>query len=62
MKVNSQIIYNTRELAKMLKTSEENIRYYFRSGRFKGVKIGTRWHLSHKNLSRFINAEKQKQK
>jgi len=60
LKINSTILYNTKELSDKLKLTQENVREYFRKGRFKGVKIGNYWYLTLKNLNRFLNAEKQK--
>ena len=58
MKINNIEMFSVLDLAKMLKIHPDSVRIYFRTARIKGVKIGTKWYCSRKNLNRFLNAEK----
>ena len=58
MKVNNIILYSVKELAEKLKIHPDSVRIYFRTNKLKGVKIGTKWYCSRKNLNKFLNAEK----
>ncbi len=50
-------LYSIKELHSALGVNIRTLRYWFHSGRLKGVKIGGEWHISEGNLSRFLNAE-----
>ena len=50
-------LYDVKEVAEMLKSTEATIRVYFREGILKGRKINGRWRVSEENLNRFINGE-----
>ncbi|MBC8488370.1 MAG: helix-turn-helix domain-containing protein [Bacteroidetes bacterium] len=58
MKVNNIEMFSVKEIAKMFKIHPDSVRIYFRTNKLKGVKIGTKWYCSRKNLNRFLNAEK----
>ena len=55
--VNDIKLYDVKEVAEMLKSTEATIRVYFREGTLKGRKINGRWRVSEENLNRFINGE-----
>ena len=59
MKVDNITLYDVKELAKLLNLTPEAVRIYMRT-RLKGVKIGTKWYCSKKNLAKFLNDEEQK--
>ncbi|RJQ56604.1 MAG: DNA-binding protein [Nitrospiraceae bacterium] len=48
-------LYSVRDLCKSLGINERTIRDWFKKGRLKGVKIGTEWHITEDNLSKFFN-------
>jgi predicted site-specific integrase-resolvase len=50
-------LYDVKEVADMLKSTEATIRVYFREGKLKGRKINGKWRVSEENLNRFINGE-----
>lgn len=50
-------VYDVKEVADMLKSTEATIRAYFREGKLKGRKINGKWHITEENLKRFINGE-----
>ena len=50
-------LYNVREIADMLKSTEATIRSYFRDGILKGRKINGKWHVTEDNLKYFITGE-----
>jgi len=50
-------LYNVREVAEMLESTEATIRLYFRNGNFKGRKINGKWHVTEDNLKQYINGE-----
>jgi len=50
-------LYDVKEVADMLKSTEATIRVYFREGKLKGRKINGKWRLSEENLNRFINGD-----
>ena len=50
-------LYDVKEVADMLKSTEATIRAYFREGKLKGRKINGKWHITEENLKRFINGE-----
>jgi len=50
-------LYDVKEVADMLKSTEATIRAYFREGKLKGRKINGKWRVSEENLNRFINGE-----
>ena len=55
--VNDIKLYDVKEVAEMLKSTEATIRVYFREGTLKGRKINGRWRVSEDNLNRFINGD-----
>ena len=55
--VNGVKLYDVKEVAEMLKSTEATIRVYFREGTLKGRKINGRWRVSEENLNRFINGD-----
>jgi predicted site-specific integrase-resolvase len=55
--VNNVKLYDVKEVADMLKSTEATIRVYFREGTLKGRKINGKWRVSEENLNRFINGE-----
>ncbi len=55
--VNGVKLYDVKEVAEMLKSTEATIRVYFREGTLKGRKINGKWRVSEENLNRFINGE-----
>ena len=55
--VNNVKLYNVKEVADMLKSTEATIRVYFREGKLKGRKINGKWRVSEDNLNRFINGD-----
>ena len=50
-------LYDVKEVAEMLKSTESTIRTYFREGTLKGRKINGKWHITEDNLKRFINGD-----
>ncbi|HBY57439.1 MAG: Uncharacterized protein XE08_0103 [Parcubacteria bacterium 32_520] len=50
-------VYDVKEVADMLKSTEATIRAYFREGKLKGRKINGKWHITEENLKRFINED-----
>lgn len=50
-------LYNVREVAEMLESTEATIRLYFRNGNLKGRKINGKWHVTEDNLKQYINGE-----
>lgn len=50
-------VYDVKEVANMLKSTEATIRAYFRDGKLKGRKINGKWHITEENLKRFINGD-----
>jgi predicted site-specific integrase-resolvase len=50
-------LYDVKEVADMLKSTEATIRVYFREGKLKGRKINGKWRVSVENLNRFINGD-----
>lgn len=50
-------LYSIKDLHNALGVNERTLREWFNSGRLKGVKLGTRWHITEGNLKRFLNAE-----
>ncbi|MDD3818381.1 MAG: helix-turn-helix domain-containing protein [Bacteroidales bacterium] len=48
-------LYNVREVAEMLKSTEATIRVYFRDGTLKGRKISGKWHVTEDNLKQYIS-------
>ena len=55
--VNDIKLYDVKEVAEMLKSTEATIRVYFREGTLKGRKINGKWRVSEDNLNRFINGD-----
>ena len=55
--VSGVTLYDVKEVADMLKSTEATIRAYFREGKLKGRKINGRWRVSEENLTRFINGD-----
>ena len=55
--VNDIKLYDVKEVAEMLKSTEATIRVYFREGTLKGRKINGKWRVSEENLNRFINGD-----
>ena len=55
--VSGVTLYDVKEVADMLKSTEATIRTYFREGKLKGRKINGRWRVSEENLTRFINGD-----
>ncbi len=52
-------LYSVKDLHNALGINERTIRDWFNKKRFKGVKIGTEWHITEENLRRFLNAEEE---
>lgn len=50
-------LYSVKDLCRSLGVNERTIRDWFKRKRLKGVKIGTEWHITEENLSKFFNAE-----
>lgn len=50
-------LYNVRDVADMLESTEATIRSYFRDGILKGRKINGKWHVTEDNLKHFITGE-----
>lgn len=50
-------LYSVKDLHKALNINERTLRNWFHTGRLKGVKIGTQWHITEENLKNFLNAE-----
>jgi len=50
-------LYSVKDLHDAFGVNERTIRAWFLTGRLKGVKIGTEWHITEENLRKFLNAE-----
>lgn len=50
-------LYNVREVADMLKSTEATIRSYFRDRILKGRKISGKWYIAEDNLKHFISGD-----
>ena len=50
-------LYSVKDLKNSLGVNERTIREWFKKGRILGVKIGTEWHVTEENLSKFLNAQ-----
>ncbi len=50
-------IYTVKEVAEMLKLSEETIRRYLRSGKLKGITLGSSWRITQESLDQFLKGE-----
>jgi len=50
-------LFSVKDLHEALSVNERTLRDWFNKGRFKGVKLGTEWHITEENLKRFLNAE-----
>ena len=50
-------LYDVKEVAEMLKSTEATIRAYFRDGKLRGRKLNGKWRVSEENLKRFINGD-----
>lgn len=52
-------LYSVKDLCKSLGINARTVREWFKSGKLKGVKIGTEWHITEENLAKFLNAEEK---
>ncbi len=50
-------LYSIKDLHEALGVNQRTLRAWFNSGRLRGVKIGTRWHITEENLRKFLNGE-----
>lgn len=50
-------LYNVKEVAEMLESTEATIRVYFRDGTLKGRKITGKWYVTEENLKQYIDGE-----
>ncbi len=50
-------LYNVKEVADMLKSTEATIRSYFRDRILKGRKINGKWYVTEYNLKFFISGD-----
>jgi excisionase family DNA binding protein len=50
-------LYSIKDLHEALGVNERTLREWFNTGKLKGIKLGTRWHITEENLKRFLNAE-----
>jgi len=52
-------LYSVKDLCKSLGVNARTVREWFKSGKIKGVKIGTEWHITEENLGKYLNAEEK---
>lgn len=50
-------LYDVKDVAKMMKSTEATIRAYFRDGKLKGRKVNGKWHVTEENLKQYINGD-----
>ena len=50
----NKMIYNTKEVAEILKMSRVIVLKYLRQGKIKGVKFGNTWRVSNEEIMRII--------
>jgi excisionase family DNA binding protein len=50
-------LYSIQDLHRSLGVNERTLREWFNTGRLRGVKLGTKWHITEENLRRFLNAD-----
>ena len=53
-------LYDSKDIAQMLKIKETTVRQYFNTGEIKGRKIGKKWIATEKNLLEFLEGEPNK--
>ena len=52
-------LYSVQDLHQFLGVNERTLRGWFNTGRLRGVKLGTKWHITEENLRRFLNADEE---
>lgn len=53
-------LYDLRELAEMLGTTEDTLRHYLREGKLAGQKIGVKWYVSEDGLREYFTRKQDK--
>ena len=54
VKMENKIVYNTKDVAEILKMSRVIVLKYLRQGKIKGVKFGNTWRVSNEEIMRII--------
>lgn len=47
-------VFNIKEVAELLKTSEEMVRQHIRSKRIKGIKFGRKWMVTEQEINKTL--------
>lgn len=56
-KIGDITLYSVKDLQKALKVNDRTIRQWFNSGRIAGQKLNKEWHVTEKNLERFLSGD-----